>query len=143
MTIKARAKDITISNEQYEYNERHRHNTKMRYIDEQSPAEKDEAKTEYYNAMANDHCHLIQSLDYLTNGDYGKGALLALESFATNKRMNHIAALSQLLGALEFRCPPAMVKNAWRMLTPKQKAKINKLFTNSLEEYNNERDERV
>lgn len=85
-----------------------------------------EARAEYAQALG-DIPLLIQRLEWLLEGCYGKGAhVQAWRIVNGTTRSNKPAQLALLLAALEWQCPRAFAVDAWKTYTNDRQAEITK-----------------
>lgn len=83
--------------------------------------------------MANDPALVAERVSWLLDGSYGQGAYIQANEVARNKRMNRVAWLTQVTGALEWGSPFRMTAAAWHKLTPEQKRRLDAAVSRVLE----------
>lgn len=107
----------------YERSEATRLYSQLQEIEKASLVDRKEAKREFSRILQHDLEHVYKCLDYLTNGDYGFGALNRIKQMT--KRMNRRAGIFILLAAVEFQCPCKMACEVWNNLDTDLQAAIN------------------
>lgn len=78
---------------------------------------------------------IAERIGWLLAGHYGYGERLIARRIADNRRMNRAAALTQLIAALEWLCPQDFARDAWKALTTKQKATLDRAVKAEIERY--------
>ena len=83
-----------------------------------------EARTEYTQAMRETPEIIAERVSWLLDGHYGRGAY-ALSHEIAQSRGNRVAGLAQLIAQLEWQCPAAFAREAWRRLSPIEQGAVN------------------
>lgn len=68
---------------------------------------------------------VAERVGWLLDGNYGYGSYLVANEIAANRRMNRVAALTQLTLALEWGVPPRMSAAWWNKLSAPAKRELN------------------
>lgn len=84
-----------------------------------------ERRAEFARDMADSPELVAERVEWLIDGNYGYGAYQLADQIRGNKRMNRVAALSQLVGSVEWECSSLEARKAFLSLNPAQQAKIN------------------
>ena len=114
----------------YEATERNAFLKQIREI-ETSPLNK-EAATEFDNILRTNVDLLIQRIDWLIQGCYGKGSYDATNEVLRNKRMNRHAWLFQTIAAIEFGVKASKARSLWNALDTDTQRHINHLLSLSI-----------
>jgi len=96
----------------------------MRGLEKEPLRERQKDAAEFFMAMANEPRLVAERVGWLLDGSYGRGAFLKAKQVLLSPRMNRVAALTQMAGALEWRSTPAFTAKAWNKLTPAQKTAL-------------------
>lgn len=67
---------------------------------------------------------VAERVGWLLAGNYSQESYSAAWAVLAG-RGNHVAALGIMIAALEWQCPPAFARGAWRSLTPEQQERVN------------------
>lgn len=113
------------SQAQYEQNELTSAYNHMQEIEHAPLSDRKEAQADFFRVMSEDPALLAERLGWLIDGNYGYGEMMKAKQVVAHPRMNREASLTQLVGAYEWQCPPAMTSSAWRRLTSDQKAVLS------------------
>ncbi len=109
----------------YEQREAAQHRADMLRIDQAPMAERQEARAEWKEACAKTPAMVSERVGWLLNGSYGKGSYdVAQRILAMGPNANKVAGLSQLIAALEWKCPRGFAVEAWHELTPAQQENL-------------------
>ena len=68
---------------------------------------------------------VVQRIKWMLDGNYGFGAYLICQDIMKNYRMNRIAALSQMIGGLEWQCSALEARKAYLSLDAAAQDRIN------------------
>lgn len=68
---------------------------------------------------------VAQRIEWMLDGNYGFGAYLICQDIMKNYRMNRIAALSQMIGGLEWQCSALEARKAYLSLDAAAQDRIN------------------
>lgn len=110
------------TDQEYERKELNSAMNDMRQIEMAPLTERKEAANEFFEAMRDDPALVAERIGWLFNGDYGYGQRMkARQVLGMSKRANKVASINQLVGAYEWRSPPAMTVAVWKKLTSPQK----------------------
>lgn len=82
-----------------------------------------------------------ERVHWILNGTYGYGAMIAALRIADNKRLNRVAALSQLAAAVEWSCSGAVTLATWKKTAADVQARVNAVVAKELEYFDANRDE--
>jgi len=126
---------------QYRHHEAALFNADLRRIETAPLADRQAARTEFAAALRDSPELVATRIDWLLNGSYGAGAYHAAQEVAANVRTNRAAWLCQTIAALEWQCPAEFARQAWKTLTPPQKATLAALIGEELEYNRTERAE--
>lgn len=113
------------SQQQYEMRERAGFYNDMRRVSSQPLADRRESRSTFAGVMATDPEVIAERIGWIINGSYGRGAYVVGREVLSKKRMNRPAWFVQTVAALEWQCPPDFAVDAWKKLTPSQKAKLD------------------
>jgi hypothetical protein len=102
--------------------ERHEHEE----IRKDPIADRKEAQKAFLDAMKNDPALVAERVRWLLSGTYGDGNLLLAEKILARPRTNRIAALVQMVGLIEWRCPEDMTRSAWKRLSASERAALDR-----------------
>lgn len=110
----------------YAYDQRSlmEHAAKIEEVKRAPLADRKESRDSFAEVMREDPGRVAECVEWIIEGCYGRGAMLAAERvLAAGKGANKVAMLNILVGALEWSCPAKMVAEAWKTLTrPQQEA---------------------
>lgn len=109
-----------MNNEQYDTNERALLARQLSRNESQPLTDRKLAQTDTLELMRSPHI-VARNLDFINNGDYGKGAQLIYRETIANKRCNREAQLMQLLAGLDCQCPQRECISAWKLLSADEK----------------------
>lgn len=107
--------------ERRELNEAHR---RLEEVQRTSLADRKEAQASFLEAMREFPGLVAERIGWLLDEHYGYGAMLLAKRILASPRMNRSAALTQMIGALEWQSPEILTRSAWKMLTTDQKASL-------------------
>lgn len=121
---------------QYEYEQREiREAHRQRDEVNKAPlAERKEAAASFYEAMAERPKLVGERVSWLLDGNYGYGPMLLAKNILRHKRMNRVAALTQMIGVYEWHSPEVMTRQVWKRLTPGEKAELARAVEHAIEE---------
>jgi hypothetical protein len=97
----------------------------MQEIEKAPLSERKEAQADVLRVMKEDPALFAERLGWLIDGNYGYGQMLKAKQIVSSPRMNRPAALSQLVAAFEWKCPPRMAVDAWKKLTKTQQQALD------------------
>lgn len=125
-----------MSDYEYEMREAREHHRAMSEVEKAPLSERKEAAAEFLDAMANHPDVVGERVGWLLDGNYGYGSMKTAERvMAMSKRANKLAMLTQMVGALEWRCPVRMEMAAWKKLTPAQKAALDREVQRAMDDW--------
>lgn len=124
-TAKPRAVAAVPSQLEYERRERQEAQQLLAEIRRQPLSDRKEAQESFLEAMR-DPALVAERLGWLLNGSYGYGAKMMAQQVMKSPRMNRSAALTQMVGAFEWRVPEDMVRTAWKKLSAGEKAALER-----------------
>lgn len=102
---------------------------------EQAPlSERKEGQASFFDALQ-DPAHIAERVSWLFNGSYGWHSYKISRQIAANKRMNRVAALSQMVAALDHNCPVVFARQAYLKLRPDQQEAVNQAVQSEIEEF--------
>lgn len=87
--------------------------------------ERQEARSEWLDALKNTPEIIAERVGWLLDGNYGYGSHIEAQNVATNKRMNRAAWMGITIAALEWQCPSNFARSAWNKLTPEEQKAVN------------------
>lgn len=86
--------------------------------------ERREAMADYADMMTRPDI-IGERIGWLLAGNYGYGAMVKAKDIASRPRMNRVAGLSQLLAALDHRCPAAFARKAYNAMSKEQREAVD------------------
>jgi macrodomain Ter protein organizer (MatP/YcbG family) len=110
---------------QYEANELATARRDEERINREPLQDRKEYQANFLDSMANEPNTVAERVGWLINGSYGYGQMLLAKQIVASPRMNRVAALCQMTGVFEWRCPAAMGVAAWKKLTKTQQRTLN------------------
>ena len=113
-----------MSDYAYEVSEAQEFRREMAEAEQGSIEERKESAHEYFLAMRDSPSLVGERVGWLIDGNYGYGAMQAAKRIISSPRMNRSASLSQIVAALEWKCPQKMAASAWNKLTSVQKTNL-------------------
>lgn len=93
-----------------------------------------EAKANFLEAMRDAPSRVAERISWLLDGNYGYGEMLLAQQILRSPRMNRRAALTQMIGALEWMCTENDERLAWKALSKAQQAKLDSEIDRVIEE---------
>ncbi len=109
----------------YETREFREYQRQMKAAEHGSPTEKRDACARFIADMRDDPPLVAERVGWLINGSYGYGAHVQARRIVTSPRMNRVAALVQMVGAIEWMCPVRSVVASWKKLSPTEKRNLD------------------
>jgi len=109
----------------YHYNEIKRTHSRIADLSAEPLHIRQERRAEFARDMADSPELVAERVEWLIDGSYGYGAYQLADQIRGNKRMNRVAALSQLVGSVEWGCSSLEARKAFLSLSRGQQAKIN------------------
>lgn len=114
----------------YDMRERSDFHRDLQRVEKMPLRERQHNAQEFAHALARavtyDHNVVLERMEWLLNGSYGKGPYDAAHEVIRNKRMNRAAWLTMTIASLEWHAPHAMSARAWNKLDLTQKMALNK-----------------
>lgn len=100
------------------------------------PLEDRKENGENFTDYLNNHLgRVIESIEWVIQGNYGQGAYLEALRVLKNKRCNRRAWLFNTVAALEWRVDTLRACKVWNALTPETQEKINNELDKVIEEW--------
>lgn len=122
---RAAVRTAVPSDLEYERRERQEAQQQIAEIRRQPLSDRKEAQESFLEALR-DPALVAERLGWLLNGSYGYGAKMMAQQVLKSPRMNRSAALTQMVGAFEWRVPDDMARTAWKKLTAGEKAALER-----------------
>ena len=117
----------------YEMNELRQFHKQLEYVEKAPLSERKEACREFHEAMVKYPELVGERIGWLLDGNYGFGSYQAAHRIVKSPRMNRVAALTQIIAALEWQCPNAMARAAWKKLSKAEQAHLDKVIRHEIE----------
>lgn len=83
-------------------------------------SERQENRKTFQEVIAEDPATAAERLSWIFDGNHGAGAMFKARQILAAKRMNRVAALTQLVAVFEYRCPANFAVDAWKKLSKAQ-----------------------
>jgi hypothetical protein len=96
-------------------------------------AERKEAQQSFFETIKHHPEIIAERVLWLLEGQYGQGAMLLAHNITA--RSNRPAAYCQMIAVLDHNCPRRMAAEAWKKLTSKEQAKLERLLETTIEEF--------
>lgn len=112
------------SDYEYEMREAQEYQKHLRDVENASLIDRKEACTNFFDDMCRYPDMIGERVSWLVSGEYGWGAMKAAKRIIKSPRMNRVAALTQIVAALDWACPRKMAISAWKKLTTAQKSAL-------------------
>jgi hypothetical protein len=109
------------SQREYEMREIQLAHRQMDEIRDAPLAERKEAQMNFFEAMRDAPQVVGERVGWLLDGNYGYGSMMLAKNILSHRRMNRVAALTQMIGVFEWRSPEDMTRRAWKRLTAAEK----------------------
>jgi hypothetical protein len=93
----------------------------VREAEEGSLAERRESCQEFFEAMRDNPEIIGERVSWLLDGTMGYGGRLVAREVLARPRSNRVAWFTQIIAALEFKCPQRMAVASWKRLSPREK----------------------
>lgn len=126
---------MTMTNTEYERNERKQLNAQIKNVENALLQDRREARREWFEALTDEKL-IRERLNWLLGGNYGKGAHDRAHEIKEQKRGNRVAAIAQLLAAVEWQCPASFAREAWNCLNKAAQKAINAAILDEMDNYN-------
>lgn len=120
-----------LTDKEYEREELKRHFAFVASIESAPIADRREAMKSWQAALK-DVSLLRSRVEWLIEGCYGYGSCLLAARIIAQKRGNKVAAIGQLIAAVEWQCPASYAVKAWKVLTAKQREAANKAIERAM-----------
>jgi hypothetical protein len=102
-------------------------------LSHQPLAARQSARDDYADALSTRVGYVTRALEFIVNGDYGRGPqALAYEVLQAGPRRNKAAALSILLAALDFQCPAVFARQAYLSLDKDRRDRVESAFAEAI-----------
>jgi len=128
----------TLSNQAYEQSEVMSYLRDLREVEKAPLNERTEARAEWLSALKEHPETVAERVGWLLNGTYGRGSYIKAWEVAKSPRMNRVSAMSQMIAALEWRCPSAFARSAYLKLSKAEQDKVDRLVTHEINEQGSE-----
>lgn len=96
-------------------------------------ATRKEAAVEFADALRSPWL-VAERIGWLLDGNYGYGQMLMAQRIVKAPRMNRVAALTQLVAAFEWQCPPRMATAAWKKLTKTEQGLLDQAVKKAIKD---------
>lgn len=93
----------------------------LREAEEGSLAERRESCQEFFETIRDNPEIIGERVSWLLDGTMGYGAKLVSREVLARPRSNRAAWFTQVIAALEFKCPQRMSVAAWKRLSPRER----------------------
>lgn len=93
----------------------------VREAEEGSLAERRESCQEFFETIRDNPEIIGERVSWLLDGTMGYGGRLVGREVLARPRSNRVAWFTQIVAALEFKCPQRMAVAAWKRLSPSQR----------------------
>jgi len=118
---------------EYTHQEVRRTHLQIARASHQPLADRQAARAAYADALASRVGDITRALDFIVNGDYGRGPqALAIEILQAGPRRNKAAALSALVAGLDFQCPALFARQAYLSLDEDQRDRVDSAFAEAI-----------
>ena len=97
-------------------------------------SDRKEAQAEFLKVMRDDPNLVAERIGWLLGGSYGYGSMLLAKRVLAAPRMNRSAALTQMIGAFEWMAPEEMVRAAWKKLSTREKAALERAVQGAIKD---------
>lgn len=114
------------SQAEYERRELHEASRKLEEIQRAPLADRKAGQASFFEAMRSDPELVAERIRGLGAGNYGDGPRLLTKRILGSPRMNRSAAITQMIGALEWQSPEIMTRASWKELTTGEKARLER-----------------
>lgn len=111
----------------YERDEARRFRAQLDQVEKAPLSERKEGRDQWAGALRTPEI-VAERIGWLLNGSYGRGSYCAALVVIGNPRMNVKAWLGATIAAIEWRCPGAYARAAWKTLTPDQQTTLADLI---------------
>ena len=88
-------------------------------------SDRKKAQEAFLEAMRESPKIVTERIGWLIDGDYGYGEMTLARRVLTSPRMNRAAALTHMIGALEWGVPEDGARAAWRKLSGPEQARLD------------------
>ena len=119
----------------YESNERMMLEKQIRGTETAPLSDRKDAQHKFYLAMLEEPFLVADRIRWIFQGNYGWGAMRRADEILMRPRSNREAQLTQLVGALEWGCPPRETNAAWNKLDQRAKTALDQAIRKVLDEY--------
>lgn len=119
---------------EYEAREAKLHAAHLREIEEAPLRDRQDARESFRRAMVEAPEIVGERIGWMFQGAYGFGVCAAAKKILGEKRLNKVAALSQLVAAVEWMCPQAFAIAAWKSLSAKQQRVVDKQVRDAIKD---------
>lgn len=126
------------SQHEYEQREIREAHKQQEEVNKAPLAERKEAAASFFEAMAERPKLVGERVSWLLDGNYGYGPMLLAKNILAHKRMNRVAALTQMIGVYEWHSPEVMTRQAWKRLSAGEKNELARAVEHAIEAAENE-----
>lgn len=125
---------------QAEYERRELASAHKRLVDlRRAPlADRKEAQASFLEAIRDNPELVAERIGWLLGGSYGHGEKQVAMRVLKNPRMNRSASLTQLVGAFEWQSPEDMSRAAWKKLSKREQAALERAVQAAIKRAENE-----
>ena len=107
--------------DEYDQHEVRMTQRKLDALDKQPLADRKEARREFKAAMASNPNLVANRIDWMLDGNYGRGPyVMARQVMGMTSRANKAAMLTQMIAGLDWSCPDRFARTAYKKLTQEQ-----------------------
>ena len=117
---------------EYEARERAVHHETIRRIEAAPLADRIAAQADFRNAL-DFPARISERVEWIMGGCYGRGAQMAAQAIVSHRYMNRVAALGQMVAALDHGCTADRARKAWLMLDDTRRAEVNAAIIRAME----------
>ena len=115
---------MTYELSRYAQNEKLQINRRLNELSHE-PLHVRQANRKEYAKDLHDTRLVVQRIEWMLDGCYGQGAYLICQDIMSRPRMNRVAALSQMIGGLEWQCSALEARKAYLSLDSAAQDRIN------------------
>jgi len=90
---------------------------------------------QFYVDCVKDPELVAERIGWLLNGTYGFAEQYTAGQILNNKRMNQVAALSQMIAVIEWQTSTARAREEWKNLTKDEQKKLDSLIRAEIKAY--------
>lgn len=128
-------KSTLPSQAEYEHREALEFRRQLQQAEKGTLAERKEAASEWHDAIKNRPHIVAERIDWLLDGNYGYGSMMAAKRVLASPRMNIGAWMSTTIAALEWMCPGRMAQAEWKKLSSAEQARLKEAILHVLKNH--------